>query len=72
MRHFLSWLNLSFLSQSLQGGEGRYRYGRCFLEGEIVWFEHQCIFFGTDIFGKSAQTAVEYVSEHLITRTAAA
>src|SRR3989440_11538966 len=66
-QHLLPWLNLSFIAKTLQGGDCRHRYGRCFLEREIGRFQHQCIFTSAYILGKTATTTRGYVPEYLIT-----
>jgi len=59
-------LNLSLIAETLQGGDCRKRYGRCFLECHTGRFQHQCIFTSTYILGKTAPTTPGYVSEYLI------
>src|SRR2546429_1694481 len=66
-QHLLSWLNLSFSAQALQGGDCRERDGRCFFECHIGRFQRQCLFTSTHILGKSAPTTLGQVSEYLIT-----
>src|SRR5436309_10235454 len=60
-QHLLSWLNASLVAQTLQGGDCRYRYGRCFLKRYIGRFQHQCIFTSTYVLGKTAPNAPEYL-----------
>src|SRR5579859_223512 len=57
----LPWLNLSFIAKTLQSGDCRYRYGRCFLERYIGRFQHQCIFTSTYVLGKTAPNGPEYL-----------
>ena len=63
----LSWLNLSFIAKTLQGGDCRKRYGRCFLECHTGRFQRQRIFTRTYLLGKTAPTTPGYVPEYLIT-----
>jgi len=43
----------------LQGSECCYRYGRRLLEREVGWFQHQCLFGLTHIFGEGAGAPAE-------------
>ena len=54
------------LAQPLQGGDGRHRNGRCLLEGEIGWFQHQRTFTGASVLGESAIHTFGDIPEHLI------
>src|SRR5439155_10615791 len=66
-QHLLPWLNVSFISKALQGGESRLRDGCGFLKRESGRFQDQCSFRNRDIFGKTAKTMLDCVCEYLIT-----
>src|SRR6266700_6538094 len=66
-QHLLPLLNVSFIAKALQGGESRLRDGCCFLKRYIGRFQDQCIFRNSYIFGKTAKTRLDCVSEDLIT-----
>jgi hypothetical protein len=53
-----------FIAQTLQGGDCCHRNGCRLLKREIGRFQHQCVFSGTDIPGK---TAMGDIPKHLIT-----
>src|SRR6266566_10023397 len=65
-QHLLPILNVTFIAKALQGGESRLRDGCCFLKRESGRFEDQCVFRNRDIFGKTAKTTLDCVSEYLI------
>src|SRR6266566_8816866 len=65
-QHLLSWLNVSLVAQTLQGGDSRQRYGRGFLERQPGGFQRYCIFRNRNILGKSAKATRGYVPEYLI------
>src|SRR5215212_1831074 len=64
-QNLLSWLDLSFIANPLEGNNGRLRDGRCFFECHPGWFQCQPVFRRTDIFGKTTQTRQD-VSEDFI------
>src|SRR5256714_4201215 len=66
-QHLLAWLNVSLVAQTLQGGDGRHRDGRGFLERQPGGFQRDCLFRNRNILGKSAKATRGYVPEDLIT-----
>src|SRR2546423_4116318 len=65
-QHLLSWLNVSLVAQTLQGGDCRHRDGRGFLERQPGGFQRDCLFRNRNILGKSAKATRGYVPEYLI------
>src|ERR671916_1303799 len=64
-QNLLSWLDLSFIANPLQGDHCRLRDGRCLLECHTGWFERQGTFTSTHILGKTTHTRQD-VSEDFI------